>query len=361
MIDYKNNIINITNSILKHYNTKTHHETLPLLDKVLAKKYKHVIVMLLDGLGINVLKTTDKNSIFKKHLKAELSTVFPPTTVAATNAFLAGKTPLETGFLGWSQYNPFEDVTDEIFTRTDYFFRNKLENNLYDHLLKDNFLQQIKENNPNLHTEELYPAPINGSEYQSFDEMLERLLEINKGDDSLCYCYYTEPDSTIHMNGLHSETTTKKLNELNDKVTNFKNKLSNDTLLIIVADHGIVDIQYVYLHECLEIYETFSRMTSIESRAQTFFIKENEKERFENLFNKYFQPGFKLLTKEEVLNSNLLGIEQKHPLIDTFLGDYLAISISNKAVGFSIETSFFKAHHAGYTKDELTIPLIIFE
>lgn len=361
MIDYKNNIINVSNSILKHYNAKTHHNTLPLLDEIFRKKYKHVIVMLLDGMGINVLNMFKDNSIFKKHLKAELSTVFPPTTVAATNAFLAGKTPLETGFLGWSQYNPFADVTDEIFTRSDYFTHDKIKNNLYDYLLKDNFLKLIKKGNPHLHIEELYPAPINGSTYESFDAMLKRLIEITKGEASLSYCYYTEPDATIHMNGLHSEKTIQTLEDLNTKITEFSNKLKDDTLLIIVADHGIVNIEYIFLDDIEEIYQTFVRMPSIESRAKTFFIKENEKEKFEKLFNKHFQPGFKLLTKEEVLNQNLFGFGEKHPLIDTFLGNYIAISTSNKAIEFSKDSSPFKAHHAGYTKEELTIPLIIFE
>ena len=361
MVNYKNNLISVTNSMLKHYNVKPHHNTLPLLDEILKRNYKHVIVMLLDGLGINVLSTFDENSIFHKHKRLELSAVFPPTTVAATNAFLSGKTPIETGFLGWSQYNSFEDVTDEIFTRTDFFTGEKLEKNLYDHMYPNTFTKQAKAINHNLYIEELYPAPIHGSTYESFDVMLQRLLEITKGKNSLCYCYYTEPDSTIHMNGLRSEKTKKTLQELNNKITSFSNQLSKDTLLIIVADHGIIDIEYVYLDDCEEIYQTFRRMPSIESRAQTFFIKENEKERFEKLFNKHFQPGFKLLTKEEVINSNIFGYGNKHPLIDTFLGDYLAISISNKAIGFSKETSPFKAHHAGYTKDELIVPLIIFD
>ena len=62
------------------------YNTLPLLDEILKRDYKHVIVMLLDSLGINVLSTFDENSIFHKQ-RLELSAVFPPTTVAATNAF----------------------------------------------------------------------------------------------------------------------------------------------------------------------------------------------------------------------------------------------------------------------------------
>jgi predicted AlkP superfamily pyrophosphatase or phosphodiesterase len=359
MINYKNNLINITNSILKHYNTKIHHPTLPLLDDILKRNYKHVIVMLLDGLGVNILNKLDEKSILRRHLKAELSTVFPPTTVAATNAFLIGKTPYETGFLGWSQYNKFEDVTDEIFTKHNFYTGEKIKNNLYDLLLAPDFLKQIQDNNPNLHTEMIFPEPINNSSYKTFDSMLERLLEINEGKDSLCYCYYTEPDSTMHVNGINSEKTLTILNELNFKITNFARKLNDDTLLIIVADHGMTDIEYIYLEDYDEILETFERPPSIESRAQTFFIKEGEKEKFIKSFNKYFQPGFIIYTKEEAYNKNIFGFGQKHPLVDSFLGDYIVISTSNKAIGYKKTEEDFKAHHAGYTKEELTIPLII--
>lgn len=359
MIDYKNNLISITNSILAYYNVKPHHHTNPILDQVLHLNYKHVIVILLDGMGMNILKNLDENTLLRKNVKMALSSVFPPTTVAATNAFLAGKTPYETGFLGWTQYNLFEDATDTIFLKTDYYTNKPINDNLYDRMLPLNFLEQIKEKNPKLHIESIFPKPINQSNYETFDEQLDRLLMITKGNESLTYCYYHEPDTTIHTNGIHGLKTKEVLKKLNESLTAFKESISDDVLTIVVADHGLVDVNYLYLEDYQEIYQTFYRLPSIESRAMSFFIKPDQTNQFLELFNTHFQPGFKLLTKQELLESNLLGQGLKHPLLDSFLGEYIAISTSNKVIAINREETPFKAHHAGLTEDELMIPLII--
>ena len=66
------------------------------------------------------------------------------------------------------------------------------------------------------------------------------------------------------------------------------------------------------------------------------------------------------LTKKELYDSGLLGYGTKHPLLDDFIGDFLAISTSDKMFNFKGH-SLFKGHHAGLTKDEMQVPLIIFQ
>ena len=53
--NYDNSIMSITNSLLKYYGVKPHHATLPLADELLAKDYKNVVLLLMDGMGVNVL------------------------------------------------------------------------------------------------------------------------------------------------------------------------------------------------------------------------------------------------------------------------------------------------------------------
>ena len=44
--NYGESITNLSNSLLKHFNSRTHHNTLPFIDKLLDKNYKNVIVIL---------------------------------------------------------------------------------------------------------------------------------------------------------------------------------------------------------------------------------------------------------------------------------------------------------------------------
>ena len=145
---------------------------------------------------------------------------------------------------------------------------------------------------------------------------------------------------------------------MNRSFERFINEIDRDVLLIVTADHGLVDVEEIDLFHYQDLTATFLRKPSLEPRALTFFIKEGLQEKFKDLFNKYFQPGFLLLSKEELLASELLGYGVKHPWLDSFIGDYIAISISNKLIKTSQHSSF-KAHHAGLLKEELEVPLII--
>lgn len=50
-------LVNVANSILKHFDIKTFHTTYEKLDEVLAKnKGKTIVLTLLDGLGDTILK-----------------------------------------------------------------------------------------------------------------------------------------------------------------------------------------------------------------------------------------------------------------------------------------------------------------
>ena len=60
-----------------------------------------------------------------------------------------------------------------------------------------------------------------------------------------------------------------------------------------------------------------------------------------------------------MLKSNLFGYGEINPILDSFIGEYTAISISNKAIAYEIDENPFKSHHAGKTLEELSVPLII--
>ncbi len=358
-IDYENNIINLTASILSYYNCFIEYKTLDIANKYLNKDYNHVILIVLDGLGINILNNLSEESLLKKNLKHTIDSVFPPTTVAATTAILSGKPPFSSGHLGWTQYNKFEDKNVVVFkNETTDGKRTKLKTNLKeDYLHYDDIISKIQKRNKNLHVEAVYPN-FHPEGYETFDEQLDRLLMITKKERSFSYCYFDEPDMTIHMSGVNGTKTKSILKTLNASYERFLREISDDVLVIVTADHGLTNINNIKLFEYPDIINTFKQEPSVESRALTFFIKDGEHEVFKELFDKYFQPGFMLLSKEQLYESNLLGYGIKHELLDSFIGDYMAISISDKAFQLTRGKPFL-AHHAGLKEEEIKVPVII--
>ena len=83
--DYDRSLVSVSNSLLKYYNVKTYHPSLKLLDEKLAKNYKNVIFMILDGMGTDLIeKNLPETSFIRQHISTQIFSVFPPTTTAAT-------------------------------------------------------------------------------------------------------------------------------------------------------------------------------------------------------------------------------------------------------------------------------------
>lgn len=94
--DYTNSILNLIGSILKYYNVDTKFDGINELNKELEKKYKNVVLIILDGLGNKILSNISPNGFFIKNYKKKITSVYPSTTAAAMTTYYSGKPPIET-------------------------------------------------------------------------------------------------------------------------------------------------------------------------------------------------------------------------------------------------------------------------
>src|SRR5665648_416004 len=95
----------------------------------------------------------------------------------------------------------------------------------------------------------------------------------------------------MHDNGTTHEKITADILEINDEVEALCGKLK-ETLVIVTADHGLVDTSWLFITDYPDIVECLLRMPSIESRALTFSVKEDMKEQFETAFNSHFSDYY---------------------------------------------------------------------
>ena len=94
--DYENSILNLINSILQYYHVETKYNGIDILDLKLEKKYKNIVLIILDGMGENILNTISPNGFFKKHQERKITSVYPSTTTAAMTTYYSAKPPIET-------------------------------------------------------------------------------------------------------------------------------------------------------------------------------------------------------------------------------------------------------------------------
>ena len=368
-VNNQNTLVNLSNSILHHFGVKTFHDTIPEIDTLL-KGHKKVVAILFDGMGQNITRLHLKeNSLIRSNYVTTINSTFPPTTAAATTAFLTGKYPVETGWLGWTEY--FEDYDRNIilFTSTDYNTGEQLvkdrENGIAEKYFPTKKLfSLIEENNKEVHAFNLsrYPIQEDGPKCLLVDGVskLNKLLKEN--DNCFVYFYWDSPDREMHEKGIDSFTThyqVKKAQRFVKKVV----KQNPDTLFILLADHGHINVKFVDICEHQDLYSLIDKPMTLEKRSPSFFIKKGKEKEFEELFNKYYGEHFELLTKEEAFNINLFGEGKAARGVESVLGEYIAISIDEYSLFASNEIKhmdFFKGHHAGGTKEERLIDISVF-
>ncbi len=366
--NYDNSIVSLSNSFLKYYNVPTSHHSLPVLDEKLDKNYKNVIFMILDGMGIDLIKRNlPQDSFICEHIAEQIFSVFPPTTAAATTAFHSGLTPYESGWLGWMSYYKQYNEIIENFRNTAFYSGKKLTTPppANDIIKYETIYEKIIKQNPEVEYHKIFPA-FDPNGVESFEQMCEKIDTLSKQSNKrkLFSAYWTEPDSSVHKYGTTAQEVKEVLLNLDENLKKLADNL-NDSLLVISADHGQIDVEEIYLNITYpELCEMFVRPPALEARFVTFFIKSKKMEEFEKKFNDLFSEDFILWNKADFLKSGILGNGKMHRQVPEFIGDYVAISYGNRSLRYSTgekEHASLKADHAGMSEKEMLVPLILVE
>lgn len=364
--DYKNCITNLPNSILKKLGLPTNGDTLPLLDKYLQKDYKNIVVILLDGMGKVILERhLNEAGSFRSHLAGIYSSTFLSTTVAATTSVMSGLQPCEHAWLGWDCYYPQVDENVTVFL-------NKIQgtekpaadyNVAWTLTPYENITNKIKKAGKEAHL----VAPFLDSKIDSFEKICKHIKNICKsgskssgasGCPRYIYAYWNQPDGLLHTYGCGSSQAHECIADLEKQVAELTGELE-DTLVVVTADHGHIDNEFVYIQDFPELYDCLIRKPSLEPRVLNLFIKDGKKDFFEKEFNRLFGEKFILMQTEEVIEKNLMGTGKHHKMFRSMLGDYIAIATSDLAIYANGQK--FVSLHGSLTPDEMEIPLIIYQ
>ena len=374
MPDYNHSILGLITSILKYYNVETNHKSLEKIDKILEKKYNNIVFIVLDGLGENILNIVDSNGYFSENKIDLVTSVYPSTTTAALTTYYSGKPPFETGWIAWSQYfKEYGRAVDMLQHRESYLHEDlsKARMNVFENIVNyETIFEKIEKASPDVKAFELMPSYSDRRSRRSIrtdniDEIIDNIELLTKiPDKKFMMAYSDKPDGLLHKYGTTSTEVKEFVLEAETKIKNLREKLDDDTLIIVSADHGHKDIdKYYSILDYPKILDCLFMPISFESRFVGFWVKEDKKKEFEEEFNKEFGEEFWLLKKEEFLEKNFLGFGEKHPKVDDFLGNYVAISTAGSMI--QIETFLVegkglkKSTHCGLSREEMEVPIFV--
>ena len=384
--DYRHCLVNLSNSILKKFGAETTAETLPLADRFLEGEYQNIVVLLLDAMGTAILeKHLDPDGFFRSHLAGSFDSVYPPTTVAATTSMLSGLYPNEHGWLGWDIYYPQIGKNVAVFANTEQlrekqgaapaaarpdgkagWTEDSLEKALpaaeyhvgFRYTPYRNILEKIRDVGGEAHAAMPYLPPYP----KSLAEILARVETLcGRPGKKFIYAYWEEPDTTMHRTGTVSSETHAMMTGLEKAVEKTVSGLK-DTLFMIVADHGHIDSRNLCLLDYPEVMKCLVRFPSFEPRTLNLFVRDEYRAAFPEIFRKHFGDAFLLLTREEVLDGRLFGTGHNLGMLDRMIGDYVALAVSDRSIfNTHLEAQEMPGGHAGLTREEISIPLIVIQ
>ena len=370
---YNNSILNTITSVLKKYNVETEYNSLNELDKVLEKNYKNIVFIVLDGMGEKILNNISLDGFFNKNKLKTVTSVYPSATVAALTTYYSGLPPYASGWVAWSQYFKDYGRAVDMFSQKESYERNdinkKIKNVFEEVVSYETIFEKIEKNG--IRAVEItpsYSSPRGKTSLRAdnIDDALDMVEFISSAEgEKFIFVYSDNPDGILHKYGCSSDEAKDFVLAAENKIKELSEKLS-DSLIIVTADHGQKDINKVYSTIDDEIlFDTYLMPPTLESRAVAYYIKNDKKEEFKERFECLYKDEFLLLSKEEVLEKGILGYGEKHKRLDDFIGDFLAISISDSIM--RLETFLAegkpvkKSTHCGLTDDEMLVPVITIE
>lgn len=360
--DPNRNLVSVANSLLRHYGLKTFHPGDPRIDSLfdsLVPKRKKICVILLDGYGTAIQEIHRKDTPFLASLPSFSSTsVFPPTTTAATTSLLSGLYPAEHGWLAWTEQF-------ERFSRPVTLFLNSFSDDgtacspaVSDFLKYTSIIDRINRET------EYTAAKVEGfrKEYKGNFRVFIKASEKCVATHDFSYLYWPNPDSLMHEYGTKSRYVSRTLSNIDSKLKNFM-EAHREVCFLVLADHGHIDHSYRSLDEHQEMKECLRLpQFGLEPRCPAFYLKEEKKEEFLSLSKKYYADDFDIYTKEEVLKNRIFGDvkeENEHPTFRYGIGGVLWIAKGPVSL-YQPNVFPLKSAHAGGTKQEMDITVSVF-
>lgn len=351
--DYSDTILNIVGGIRKNYGYESNFSD---THNVFDRKYKNCIILLIDGLGMNVLKENlDEDAFLNKNVSFTEHAIYPSTTAASTTATQSGLTPLESSWTGWSNW--VRELNREIvlFTGVNFYTDEPTGRTGFDFIPWKPFYHDMK-------VKGYIINPDFSKEHKDINDVLsDSLSKLNFPQSIVQYVYWPEPDSTMHQYGTYAEETKAVIKDINDKVERYASALPLDTILIISADHGHTPVKAINICNCEVLNRYLKTKPSNDARCVVFRVKDGMGPKFEKTFNSLFGEVFKLMPTSDAIKQGYFGNPNGHihQRIADFLGDYVAIATNQFYLSAKEKEFAFKSHHAGITRDEMEVPVIV--
>ena len=340
---------------------------------------KHVVLVILDGLGMNVASTAYGARFLSGNIKTELHTVFPSTTPTVLTSFCTGLWPIQHGVPGWDLF--LEEI-DSVATIIK-FVRRCDDTDLESLGIKAVQAYPVPSMIPRMKRDifGVIPDTIAMTPYSRYwrgdtdhygyttikdgiDTIINRLQKADTA--TFTHMYVSDIDSASHKYGVAHDVLKEEISRIDSQLARLSESIPTDTVLVISADHGLLnsDEKIHEIEPTSEIAKCLSREPWGTGRCAIFQVSRDLASRFEECFRQDIGEDFYLLKTDEVLDLELLGPPPVSQATIRRLGNYFCISTGAPVIDYKYprvnnEERKSLASHGGLSPDEIKVPMII--
>jgi hypothetical protein len=372
----------------------------PELSSLLDKEFQHVILLLVDGLGLNAFQqyALDRSAeqwstgvwraLWRDAIAAALTSTVPSTTCTALTSLWTGRSPLEHGVLGYElwlkEYSLVANMIRLVPNMLDYENGSLLRAGfdpesflpvpvLGTHLRQAGILPRAF-----LHTSiagsGLSRMNHKGAEpiaYQTTEDLFNQLyqaLELKSGAKSYSFAYWSVMDSNSHRYGPGDDRVWLDFAHFSRMFERFFKRIQTlrkgKTLLLVTGDHGQVFTPFheeYNLRNHRDVLDHLTIYPSGENRLAYLFARPRHEENLRYLIERRWPDQFLVVRSTEALQAGLMGGGQVYPRALDRVGDWMLIPRRDAYWWWADKENTLLGRHGGLSADEMLVPLLAVE
>ncbi len=341
----------------------------------------HLVFILADGLGLNLVNRLPDDSFLKRNLSGELRTVFPSSSSVALTSLATCEWPSRHGVTGQWTHIPELAATAGLL-------QFKLRQNGHS-LLSTGVTPEAAFPMPALIATfdrdvlALYPEKLVGSVStayfcggvphhgyhglrQGVDAIVHHVEQAT--GPTYTYLYASRIDLEAHHYGVAHHAVDAAVRELDHELRRLERKLAGRARVVLTADHGLLDAatsQRFFFRPSSDIFAHLKAPPSGDSRVMYLHTKHGAEEEVRHRLRARLDERFFILTREEAAQLELFGPGPLSETTSARIGDLIVLSAGADTIEYIPSDKLNRvpavnSHHSGLTPAEMLVPLILF-
>lgn len=355
-------------------------------------RYQNVVVILADALGYNQLRRLmdeGKAPLWNKQLERgmlfPITSISPSTTASALTTIWTGTTPNQHGVIGYEMWHKELGLIMNNILHTPITYKGDVGGLTKAGFEPTHFMNQVplgrRFSNFGVESHSFLPGSIANSglsqmhlsgsilhSYVAESDLflnLRDLLNSPSKHRRFMYAYWSDVDSLMHRFGTYNERVTEQFFDFSNAlfrllIDGLDVSVCRNSLILLTADHGSVETpvnERFNLANHPELTGMLTMAPTCEGRLPFFYVKQGQCDAVKVYFDQTWPGEFDFLTRQQVLDSNLLGNGQNHPDLEDRIGDLVAIPLGKEYLWWPDRPNTMLGRHGGLHVDEMLVPL----